>query len=85
MLNRYGDHYAELQAPDMLIALHPATAKVTTGNNISIGFGVVEFDNTIQELEAMGITFTIEKDGWIRLAHFMDSDGNQLFLAERKE
>ena len=27
----------------------------------------------------------MEQDGWIRLAHFTDVDGNQLFLAENKD
>ena len=85
LVNRYGDHYAELKTPDMIIGLHPANGKVKTGNNLSIGFGVTEFDNTIDELQARGIVFTLENDGWIRLAHFADGDGNVLFLAERKE
>lgn len=85
LINRYGDHYAEIQAPDLLIGLHPTSEKIVQGNNLSIGFGVVEFDSTIKELESKGIEFNIEQDGWIRLAHFTDLDNNQLFLAERKD
>jgi len=84
LIERYGDHYAEVKAPDLLIGLHPMTEKVVQGNNLSIGFGVVEFDSTIKELESRGIEFNLEQDGWIRLAHFTDYDNNQLFLAERK-
>ncbi len=85
LLNRYGEHYAEIQAPDLLIGLHPMAEKVVQGNNLSIGFGVVEFDSTIEELTANGIEFKLEQDGWIRLAHFTDLDNNQMFLAERKD
>lgn len=85
LLNRYGNHYAELQAPDLMIALHQTSEKVKIGNNISIGLGVVDFDDTIEELKLKGIKFNIEQDGWIRLAHFTDLDNNQLFLAERKD
>ena len=85
LVNRYGDHYAEIQAPDLLIGLHPSSEKLIKGNNMSIGFGVVNFDATIKELESKGIKFTIEQDGWIRLAYFEDPDQNQLFLAERKD
>ncbi|GAA4281078.1 hypothetical protein GCM10022260_14990 [Gaetbulibacter aestuarii] len=85
LINRYGDHYAEIQAPDLLIGLHPASEKVVKGNNLSIGFGVVKFDSTIRELEANGISFQIEQDGWIRIAYFTDLDNNHLFLAERKD
>jgi catechol 2,3-dioxygenase-like lactoylglutathione lyase family enzyme len=85
LVNRYGDHYAEIQAPDLLIGLHPTSEKIVKGNNLSIGFGVVEFEATIKELESKGIDFKLEQDGWIRLAHFADLDNNQLFLAERKD
>ena len=84
LLNRYGDHYAEIQAPGLLIGLHPSTANTTVGNNLSIGFGVRRFDQTIEELGDQGIHFEIEQDGWIRLAYFTDPDGNQLYLAENK-
>jgi len=85
LLNRYGDHYAEVQAPELLIGLHPNSDKLIKGNNMSIGFGVTEFDSTIKELEAKGINFNVEQDGWIRLASFQDNDENQLFLAENKD
>ncbi|MEZ5083064.1 MAG: VOC family protein [Bacteroidales bacterium] len=85
LINRYGDHYAEIQAPDLLIGLHPTSEKVIIGNNLSIGFGVVEFDDVIEDLKSKGIEFSIAQDGWIRLAHFTDPDSNQLFLAERKD
>ncbi len=85
LINRYGDHYAEIKAADLIIGLHPLSEKVVQGNNLSIGFGVVEFDSTIKELESNGIEFKLEKDGWIRLAHFKDPDNNQMFLAERKD
>ena len=36
----------------------------------------------MKNLEAKGIEFKVEQDGWIRLAYFSDPDGNPLFLAE---
>ena len=85
LLNRYDDHYAEIQAPGLMIGLHPASEKILTGNNLSIGFGVINFDKTIENLTAKGIDFKIEQDGYIRLAHFTDLDNNQLYLAENKD
>jgi predicted enzyme related to lactoylglutathione lyase len=85
LLKRYGDHYAEIQAPDLLIGLHPKPNKLLVGNNMSIGLGVIEFDSTIESLRKSGIKFKTEQDGWIRLAHFEDPDNNILFLAEREE
>jgi catechol 2,3-dioxygenase-like lactoylglutathione lyase family enzyme len=85
LINRYGNHYAEIQAADLLIGLHPISENIIKGNNLSIGFGVAGFDATLKELEAKGIRFELEQDGWIRLAYFKDLDDNQLFLAERKD
>lgn len=85
LINRYGDHYAEIQAPDLLIGLHPTSDNIKPGNTISIGFGVIEFDSTIKDLELKGLEFRVEMDGWIRLAYFKDPDDNQLFLAERED
>lgn len=79
--NRYGDHYAEIQTPDLLIGLHPTTDKIVQGTNISIGLGVTHFDSTLKELESKEIEYKLEQDGWIRLAYFSDPDQNQLFLA----
>lgn len=85
LINRYENFYAEIQAPDLLIGLHPSSEKIVHGNNISIGLGVTDFDSTIKELESKGLKFDLEDDGWIRLAYFRDPDDNVLFLAERNE
>ena len=84
LIQRYGNYYAEIQAPGLLIGLHPTSEKITIGTNLSIGFGVVNFDKTIEKLSTKGIDFKIEQDGYIRLAYFTDLDQNQLFLAENK-
>ena len=84
LANRYGDHYAEIQAPGLLIGLHPTSDKVVRGNNISIGLGVTDFDMTIKELRSKGVNCRPEEDGYIRLAYFTDPDENQLFLAENE-
>lgn len=81
---RYGDHYAEIKTSNFVIGIHPSSGKTIVGNNMSIGFGVSDFDETIKELEEKGIALTIEKDAWIRLAYFQDPDHNELFIAERK-
>ena len=84
LLNPYGNHYAEIDANGFMIALHPRNDSVITGNNMSIGLGVFNFDETLDPFISKGIEFTIEKGGYFRLAHFTDPDGNCLFLAENK-
>ena len=80
--NRYGDHYAEIDANGLIIGLHPGGASSRQENNVSIGFGVSRFDQTVARLGSRGIEFSVQKDGPIQLAHFSDPDGNPLFLAE---
>lgn len=84
LINRYGDHYAEIQAAELMIGLHPASDRTTFGNNISIGLGVFDFDETLKDLKSKGIAFTMGTDEWIRIATFADPDGNPLYLAENK-
>lgn len=84
LLNHYGEYYAEIQASDLSIGLHPKSDKVIVGNNMSIGFGVKEFDLHMEQLKAKGIVFNIENDGYIRLVHFTDLDQNLLFFTENK-
>ena len=84
LLNQYGEHYAEIQAPDLLIGLHPKSEKTQLGTNMSIGFGVGEFDAAVETLKAEGIEINVEDEGWVRLAYFKDLDGNSLYLAENK-
>ena len=82
LINQWGDHYAEVHAKDLLIGLHPFSGNVTVGSNMSVGFGVSEFDETVRSLESKGIEFKIAEEGWVRLAYFTDPDGNLLYLAE---
>ena len=81
-LNRYGDHYAEVRAANLIIGIHPANEGVNWGDNVSVGLGVSNFDECIAELESLGIKLRVTQDGWVRLAHFSDDDGDQLYLAE---
>ena len=83
-LNRYGNHYAEISANGFLIGLHPSSGKVITGNSVSIGFGVTEFDDAVHSLKDKNVDIKIETEGYIRLAHFTDPDQNPLYLAENK-
>lgn len=84
VLARYGNHYAELKTPEMIIGLHPASKPVEPGYSMSIGFGVTDFDGAVKELEAKGVLVSVQAEEWIRLANFADGDGNRLYLAEVK-
>lgn len=82
---RYGEHYAEIQGPGLLLGLHPTEKSITSSDNLSIGFGVQDFDAEVQSLRDKGFDPRINREGFIRLAHFRDPDQNPLYLAEMKE
>ena len=81
---RYGDHYAEIEGPGLLLGLHPSEEQILAGDLISIGFGVSGFDKEVASLQAQGLSLHVNLDGWIRLAHFKDPDGHALYLADIK-
>ncbi len=79
---RYGDHYAEIKTPNRELGLHPVSGPVNPAANLSIGFGVTDFDGAVAELAEKGVALEVKQEPMIRLAHFTDPDGNALYLAE---
>jgi catechol 2,3-dioxygenase-like lactoylglutathione lyase family enzyme len=90
---RYGDHFAQVEAPGTIIALHPASdsrgtsAKKEQGGSdrMSIGFAVSDLQATMDELKGKGVVFTrVTDDKQVRLAFFTDPDGTPLYLSQNK-
>ncbi len=81
--NRYGDHWAEIEAPGITIGLHPSK-EIKTGQNLSIAFGVSDLHKTVSALEKKGVKFNMYKDSMVDLAFFTDPDGNTLYFAPAK-
>jgi predicted enzyme related to lactoylglutathione lyase len=81
---RFENHYAEIEAGDYLLGLHPSDQRTVYGNNLSIGFGVTNFEETTNVLESNGVTLNVQRDGWSNIAHFADPDGNPLYVIEVK-
>ena len=82
LLNRYGDYYAEIQAPNIILGLHPKPESNTVGNALSIGFASRDLENDIAKLKEAGIDCHITQDGPIRIAHFADPDQHPLYLTD---
>jgi len=85
--SRYGDNFAQVEAPGTIIALHPATEgpKPDRSESISIGFAVSDLDKERAELENKGVKFLrTADDTQVRLAFFTDPDGNPLYLSQSK-
>ncbi|HLF63181.1 MAG TPA: VOC family protein [Saprospiraceae bacterium] len=82
--NRYGDHWADVEAPGMAIGLHPANKDVKTGNNLSLGLRVNDLKKSVSVFQQKGLQFVVKDDGQVLLASFTDPDGNSLYLVESK-
>jgi catechol 2,3-dioxygenase-like lactoylglutathione lyase family enzyme len=85
---RYGDHFAEIEAPKTVIALHPAVKngpQPGRSESLSVGFAVDDLEAAINELKSKGVAFSrVVDDAQVRLAFFTDPDGNPLYLSQNK-
>ena len=80
--NRYGDHWAGIEGPNLSIGLHPMGDKIRAGDNFQIALRVENLDKAISELSIKGIHFKIQDDTQLKLAFFNDPDGNVLYLTQ---
>jgi catechol 2,3-dioxygenase-like lactoylglutathione lyase family enzyme len=83
----YGDHYAQVSSPGLMIGLHPSTKggppTGTSSEAISIGFGVDDLASAMTDLKAKGVAFSrVVEDRQNKLAFFTDPDGNPLYLSQ---
>jgi predicted enzyme related to lactoylglutathione lyase len=85
--SRYGDYFAQIEAPGTTITLHPSSKKGPQADNsesLSIGFGVENLEAALVEFKEKGVEFSsgIVQDGSVRLAFFTDPDNNPLYLSQ---
>ena len=74
--NRWGNHYAQLTAPGIVIGLHPSNEKNLNGNsgNVSLGFTTENIEETKSLLEKLSIKITERKEEGGEFLHFSDPD-----------
>lgn len=90
LLFRAEDHWAQLDAGDVQIGLHPASEAAPapgTPGAITLGFAVSEpITEVIARLEAkhVAVRGPVPGGGGVELAFFSDPDGNPLYLAETR-
>ena len=83
---RWGNHYAQLTAPGIVIGLHPTSNANLTGSsgNVSIGFTTDNFEETKSSLEQLSIQATERKEEGGQFLHFNDPDGTSLYFIKPK-
>jgi catechol 2,3-dioxygenase-like lactoylglutathione lyase family enzyme len=83
---RWGNHYAQLSAPGILIGLHPITEKNSMGSsgNVSIGFTTDDFAGARSLLDDQSIAVVERQEEGGRFLHFSDPDGTALYFIDPK-
>lgn len=81
---RWGAHYAQLSAPDLVIGLHPTDEnKLVNGSgNVSIGFTTDDFEATKTDLQRLSIAAVERSEAGGKFLHFSDPDGAALYFIE---
>jgi catechol 2,3-dioxygenase-like lactoylglutathione lyase family enzyme len=83
--NRWGNHYAQLTAPGIVIGLHPASdTSLTSSGNVSIGFTIDNVEESKSYLQKLAITTTDRNEEGGQFLHFNDPDGTSLYFIKPK-
>jgi catechol 2,3-dioxygenase-like lactoylglutathione lyase family enzyme len=84
LAQRFGNHWAQVEAGTLSIGLHPASAQMPAGRTGStmIGFEAVNIEETMKTLQQRGVKFhgSINKDRAGQFVAFEDPDGNGLYM-----
>jgi hypothetical protein len=84
--NRWGNYYAQLSAPNMVIGLHPSSQSHLKGNsgNVSLGFTAEDIEDTKSQLQKLSIMTTDRQEEGGQFLHFSDPDGTALYFIKPK-
>lgn len=86
LVSKWGNHYAQLQAPGMVIGLHPTDDSNLHNNsgNVSLGFTTNDFDEAKAELNGLSIETVARQEEGGSFLHFTDPDGTALYIIKPK-
>ena len=84
--SRWGNHYAQLTVPGIIIGLHPTSEANLKGSsgNVSIGFTTDNIEETKSSLEQLSIPATDRQEEGGQFLHFNDPDGTSLYFIKPK-
>lgn len=83
---RYGNHYAQVTAPGVIIGLHPASDNNLhgTSGNLSIGFSTDNFADAKSLLASLSLQVNERSEEGGQFLHFNDPDGTSLYFIKPK-
>lgn len=81
---RWGNYYAQLEAPGLVIGLHPTTDTKLSSGSISIGFMAEDFEDAKSHLINLSIAIQVRQEEGGQFIHFSDPDGTSLYIIRPK-
>ena len=81
---RWGNHYALVEAPGVIIGLHPGGKAGKQTTNISVGFIVEKLDEARSKLDELGLKYENAEDMAGNFVNFTDPDGTPLYFMQMK-
>jgi catechol 2,3-dioxygenase-like lactoylglutathione lyase family enzyme len=85
LMKRYGEFYAQISAPGIVIGLHPSDGKPNSSENISIGFTDDDFSQVKTRLEELKIQHQERSEEGGNFIHFKDPDGTPLYFIKPRQ
>jgi predicted enzyme related to lactoylglutathione lyase len=90
LAQRFGNHWASVEAGNLAIGLHPASAHMPAGRDGStmVGFEVAgAIEEAVRILQQKGVKFRgpVNSDKAGKFASFEDPDGNGLYMFQVEE
>jgi predicted enzyme related to lactoylglutathione lyase len=82
LVNRWGDHYAQVATKGIVVGLHPASGETKPSSSISIGFMVDDLEETKQHLSENKIVFALFDDKAGLYANLNDPDGTAIYFMQ---
>ena len=86
MKSRWGNHYAQLTAPGVIIGLHPSSkaSPVAGSGNTSIGFTTDNFEEAQTLLTNLSVNVEARNEEGGQFLYFADPDGTLLYFIKPK-
>ena len=81
---RWQNHYAQVEAPGVVIGLHPAKETRDNGGGVSIGFGVDDVAPVKIKLDEMKVKYDLSEDKAGHFVSLSDPDGTPLYFMQSK-
>jgi len=84
--NRWGNYYAQMSAPGIVIGLHPSKElpQSNDAGHISIGFTTDNFDEAKSLINKLSLKVQTREEEGGQFLHFNDPDGTPIYFINPK-